>query len=109
MVETSYAEPEARLVVIEAQRKKLEELKLKDLKVKNYLFQAIDMTILENTSKQIWDSMKRNYEGNARVKCSILQTLRKEFETLEMKTSETITEYFAKVMTVASKMRIYEE
>jgi predicted chitinase len=53
--------------------------------------------------------MKRNYEGNARVKCSILQTLRKEFETLEMKTSETITEYFAKVMTVASKMRIYEE
>ncbi|XP_073263258.1 uncharacterized protein [Populus alba] len=67
-------------------------------------------TILEkNTSKQIWDSMKRKYEGNARVKCSILQTLRKEFETLEMKTGENITEYFTKVMTVASKMRIYRE
>lgn len=52
MVETSYAEPEARLVVIEAQRKKLEELKLNDLKVKNYLFHAIDRTILEkNPSK----------------------------------------------------------
>jgi len=58
LVETGYAEPEAGLVVTEAQRKKLEELKLKDLKVKNYLFQAIDRTILEtilekNTSKQI--------------------------------------------------------
>jgi hypothetical protein len=43
------------------------------------------------------------------VKSSILQTPRKEFETLEMKTGENITEYFAKVMTVASKMRIYGE
>ena len=57
----------------EAQQKKLDEMKLKDLKVKNYLFQAIDRTILEtilqkNTSKQIWDSMKKKYEGNERVK-----------------------------------------
>ncbi|TXG57024.1 hypothetical protein EZV62_018337 [Acer yangbiense] len=114
LVETGYVEPEAGAAVTEAQRKRLEELKLKDLKVKNYLFQAIDRTILEtiiekNTSKQIWDSMKRKYEGNARVKRSILQALRKEFETLEMKTSQNITEYFARVMIVANKMRIYGE
>jgi hypothetical protein len=114
LVEIGYAKPEAGIVVTEAQRKKLEELKLKDLKVKNYLFQAIDKTILEtimekNTSKQILNSIKRKYKGNVKVKRSILQTLRKEFETLEMKTGETITEYFAKVITIASKMRIYEE
>ncbi|XP_073268022.1 uncharacterized protein [Populus alba] len=114
LIEIGYTEPEEGASVTETQRKKLEELKLKDLKVKNYLFQAIDRTILEtipekNTSKQIWDSMKRKYEGNARVKRSILQTLRKEFETLEMKTGEHVTDYFAKVMTVASKMRIYGE
>ena len=96
MVETGYVEPEVGAAVIEAQRKRLKELKLKDLKVNNYLFQAIDRTILEtilekNTSKQSWDSMKRKYEGNARVKRSILQELRKEFETLEMKTGENIT------------------
>ncbi|KAI9177224.1 hypothetical protein LWI28_012510 [Acer negundo] len=114
LVETGYVEPEAEAAVTEAQRKRLEELKLKYLKVKNYLFQAIDRTILEtilekNTSKQIWDSMKRKYEGNVRVKRSILQALRKEFETLEMKTGENITGYFARVMTVANKMRIYGE
>ena len=47
----------------EAQRKVIEGQKLKDLKVKNYLFQAIDRNILEtildrDTSKGIWNSMK---------------------------------------------------
>ncbi|GMP96755.1 hypothetical protein CsSME_00045257 [Camellia sinensis var. sinensis] len=93
LVETGYAETEAGAVATEAQQRKLDELKLKDLKVKNYLFQAIDRTILEtilqkDTSKQIWDSMRKKYEGNARVKRSILQALRKEFETLEMKIDE---------------------
>ncbi|KAL5840580.1 hypothetical protein ACOSQ4_013188 [Xanthoceras sorbifolium] len=42
----------------DAQRKELDELKLKDLKANNYLFQAIDRSILEtilqkDTSKQI--------------------------------------------------------
>jgi hypothetical protein len=77
LVEIGYTKPEAGIVVTEAQRKKLEELKLKDLKVKNYLFQAIDKTILEtilekNTSKQILNSIKRKYKGNVRVKRSIL-------------------------------------
>ena len=72
LVETGYAEPEDEASLTDAQQKKFEEEKLKDLKVKNYLFQAIDRTILEtilqkDTSKQIWDSMRRKYEGNTRV------------------------------------------
>jgi hypothetical protein len=52
-------------------------LKLKDLKAKNYLFQAIDRSILEtilskDTSKQIWDSMKKKYQGSSTVKRSQL-------------------------------------
>lgn len=96
----------------EAQRKLLLERKLKDLKVKNFLFQALDRQILEtilnkDTSKDIWDSMKRKYEGNARVKRSVLQALRKEFEVLEMKTGETVNEYFSRVISVANRMRSY--
>ena len=85
-----------------------------DLNVKNYLFQAIDRTILEQilekgTSKQIWDSMKKKFEGNARVKRAALQALRRDFEILEMKVGETITNYFARVMIVANQMRSYGE
>jgi transposase InsO family protein len=114
LVETGYVELEDDASLTDAQQKKFEEEKLKDLKVKNYLFQAIDRTILEtilqkDTSKQIWDSMRRKYEGNKRVKRSILQALRKEFEILEMKSGEGVSDYFSRVMTVANKMRIYGE
>ncbi|KAK2980800.1 hypothetical protein RJ640_029877 [Escallonia rubra] len=64
----------------------LERRKLKDLKAKNYLFQAIDCPILETilskeTSKDIWDSMKKKYQGSSRVKRAQLQALRSDFET----------------------------
>ncbi|XP_031737643.1 uncharacterized protein LOC105435094 [Cucumis sativus] len=89
-------------------------MKLKDLKVKIYLFQAIDRTILKtilkkNTAKEIWDAMKKKYEGNARVRRSYLQALCREFEILEMKSGEGVTEYFSRVMIVANKMRTYGE
>eukprot|EP00257_Ricinus_communis_P024695 XP_025012109.1 uncharacterized protein LOC112533883 [Ricinus communis] len=114
LVEIGYEEPTYGTVQTEAQRKKLEESRLKDMKVKNFLFQAIDRTILEtilekNTSKQIWESMKRKFEGRARVKRSHLQAPRKEFETLEMKIGEGVSEYFSRVLTVANKMRTYGE
>jgi hypothetical protein len=114
LIENGYVETESGIEQTEMQRKRIDELKLKDMKVKNYLFQAIDRTILEtilvkDTSKQIWESMKKKYEGSARVKRSHLQALRREFETLEMKAGEGVSEYFSRVLTVANKMRTYGE
>ncbi|XP_049406033.1 uncharacterized protein LOC125869606 [Solanum stenotomum] len=78
----------------------LEALKLKDLKAKN-LFQAIDRSILEtilckDTSKQIWNSMKKKYQGNARAKRAQLQTLQGEFETLRIKPGKLVSMYFSR-------------
>ncbi|CAL8148449.1 unnamed protein product [Prunus armeniaca] len=71
LAETGIVEPESGVVLTEIQQKKLDESKLKDLKAKNYLFQAIDHSILEtilqkDTSKQIWDSMKKKYQAQQR-------------------------------------------
>lgn len=52
LVETGYDEPEVRAAMSQAQQKRLDELRLKDLKVKNYLFQSIDRTILETILKK---------------------------------------------------------
>lgn len=87
---------EAQRKQIDDQRKRIEEQKLNDLKVKNYIFQAIDRTVLDtilkkDTNKDIWNAMKKKFEGNERVKRSHLQALRKEFETLKMRTSEGVT------------------
>jgi len=60
------ATPSDDVTLTDAQQKEYEVIKLKDLKAKNYLFQAIDRSILEiilckDTSKEIWDSMKKKY------------------------------------------------
>ena len=53
--------------------------------------------------------IEEEIRSNARVKGSILQASRKDFETLEMKVGEIITNYFARVLSVVSKMRVYGE
>ncbi|GKV28744.1 hypothetical protein SLEP1_g37756 [Rubroshorea leprosula] len=110
VVESGVAEPTAGMS--EAQKAELEALKLKDLKAKNYLFQAIDRTILEtilckDTSKQIWDSMKKKYQGTTKTKRQQLQALRSEFEILRMKEGETVTDYFSRTMAIVNKLRTH--
>jgi hypothetical protein len=114
LVETGIVEPASEIVLTEAQRQTLEDQRLKDLKTKNYLFQAIDRAILEtilkkDTAKDIWDSMKKKYQGTARVKRAQLQALRKEFEILHMKEGESVNDYFARTLSIANKMRIHGE
>ena len=114
VVESGYTEPTSRDGMTAVQIKNLDEMKLKDLKAKNYLFQSIDKSILKTitqkeTSKQLWDSMKLKCRGNARVKRAQLNRLRRDFEVLAMKQGESITDYFGRVMTVANDMRNYGE
>ncbi|XP_020270667.1 uncharacterized protein LOC109845811 [Asparagus officinalis] len=110
VVQTGYKEPGEEEVLSTAYQKALDDAKLKDLKAKNYLFQSIDKSILKTitrkeTAKQLWESMKVKYQGNARVQQAQLQRLRRSFKILEMKIGESITDYFRRVMIVANDMR----
>ncbi|GAU51441.1 hypothetical protein TSUD_413410 [Trifolium subterraneum] len=91
------------------QTKATTDNKLIDLKVKNYLFQSIDRSITETilvreTTKDIWDAMKRKFQGSTKVKCAQLQVLRREFEILAMREGETVNEYFARTLAIANRM-----
>ncbi|GKV51828.1 hypothetical protein SLEP1_g58452 [Rubroshorea leprosula] len=106
--------PELAAGANDAQRAEIEKEKLKDLKANNYLFQAIDQAILEtilnkSTSKNIWDSMKKKYQGNERARRQQRQALRAEFEVLQMQIGESVDDYFARMMAIANKMRIHGE
>ncbi|GAU13002.1 hypothetical protein TSUD_173010 [Trifolium subterraneum] len=48
--------------------------------------------------------MRRKYQGSNKVKRAQLQSLRREFEVLCMKESESVTEYFARTLAIANKM-----
>ncbi|KZV14234.1 hypothetical protein F511_44122 [Dorcoceras hygrometricum] len=94
----------------EAQRKSMEEAKLKDLKVKNYLFQSIVREILETIldkgiSKAIWVSMRQKYQGSTKVKRAQLQALRREFELLAMKEGEKMDSFLGRTLGIVNKMK----
>ncbi|XP_062119355.1 uncharacterized protein LOC133833111 [Humulus lupulus] len=86
------AEPANGIAVSSGQRAELEAQRLKDLK---------------DTSTNIWDSMKKKYQGSTKAKRQQLQTLHTEFETLRMKTSESVSDYLARTMAIVNKMRIH--
>nr|GEV66031.1 hypothetical protein [Tanacetum cinerariifolium] len=112
LVETGITSPiEGGEELTEAKKKAINAEKLKDLKCKNYLFQAIDRSILttilkKDTSKEIWDSLKQKYQGAARVQRAQRQALRKEFEVLHMKNGESVNDYFGRTLTIANKLRM---
>lgn len=90
LVETSITGLENESALTEAQKKTLDDQRLKDLKAKNYLFQAINCVVLEiilkkDIAEDIWDAMKKKCQGTTRIKRARLQALRKEFEILHMK------------------------
>ena len=104
-------EPATSTVLTDTQKV---ELEARRLKAKNYLFQVIDCPILETilckeTSKDIWDSMKKKYQGSTRVERAQLQALKRDFETLQMKNGEYVTSYYARTMEISNKMRFHEE
>ncbi|KAH1107392.1 hypothetical protein J1N35_011160 [Gossypium stocksii] len=85
-----------------------------DGKLKYYLYQAISREIMEtifndDTSKQMWDSMKQKFKGLTRVKRAQLQALKTEFEILRMKEGETVNAYFRRTLSIAKKMKACRE
>nr|GEW69651.1 retrovirus-related Pol polyprotein from transposon TNT 1-94 [Tanacetum cinerariifolium] len=64
VIEYGVETPDNIMALNSVQQQELQAMKLKDLKAKKYLFQAIDRSIIETilkkaTSKDIWDSMKK--------------------------------------------------
>ncbi|KAL2232747.1 UNVERIFIED_CONTAM: hypothetical protein Sindi_1454700 [Sesamum indicum] len=110
LVENGCEKPVQGTRLTEAQQASLDDATTKDYQVKHYLFQALDRTVFEqildrSIAKSVWDSMKRKFGGNDKVKKTLLNSLRREFEVLSMRKDEIINEYFAKVMTISNKMR----
>jgi len=109
VVADGVATPSDGVVLTDAQQKEYEVMKLKDLKAKNYLFLAIDRSILEtilckDTFKEIWDSMEKKYQGSSRVKRAQIQALRRDFEVLQMKEGESVTDYCSRTMGIAKPL-----
>ncbi|RDX78404.1 hypothetical protein CR513_41326, partial [Mucuna pruriens] len=84
----------------------VDESKLNDLKVKDYLFQALDRNITETILNR--DTTK-DMRFNEREIFGFYEALRKEFKILEKKERETIDEYFKRTLSIRMKGNREEE
>ncbi|TXG57360.1 hypothetical protein EZV62_018673 [Acer yangbiense] len=97
-----------------AQIKQYEEEKMKKDKAVTCLHSALTDSIFTSimdleTAKSIWDELKNRFEGSERVKSMKLLTLKREFENLKMKDSETVKDYSSKLPDLVNQMRLYGE
>ncbi|XP_074342974.1 uncharacterized protein LOC141680735 [Apium graveolens] len=66
---------------------------------------SLDQVASAKTSKKVWDILNSSLSGDAKLKRLRLQTLRGEFEALRMKESESISDYFSRVLTILNQMK----
>ncbi|WVY95082.1 hypothetical protein V8G54_034170 [Vigna mungo] len=87
-----------------------EEFKKKDDKALLIIHQCVDDAHFEkiqnaNTTKEAWNILCRCHAGGEKIKKVRLQTLRKQYEMLQMQDDEKISEYFNKIMTLTNQMK----
>ncbi|XP_042756658.2 retrovirus-related Pol polyprotein from transposon TNT 1-94 [Lactuca sativa] len=59
----------------------------------------------KKTAKEAWDALKTMFMGADRVRTARIQTLKYEFESLNMKETEGVDEFAVKVINIVSTMR----
>ncbi|KAH9679872.1 hypothetical protein KPL71_026314 [Citrus sinensis] len=109
-MEKSFIVPENEVTLTTAQKENLKDLKKKENKIKYIIFQSLDEDVFEKiagttSSKEAWEKLETSYKGAEQVKKVSLQTLRGEFESLHMKASESIFDYFTRVVTVSNELK----
>ncbi|XP_049344195.1 uncharacterized protein LOC125808553 [Solanum verrucosum] len=94
-----------------AQIKNHQERKIRKSKAKVYLCVAVSSTVFTRImslklAKEVWDYLKTEYEGDARIRGIQVLNLVCEFELQKMKDSETIQEYTDRLLNIANHVRL---
>ncbi|BAT76695.1 hypothetical protein VIGAN_01474100 [Vigna angularis var. angularis] len=58
-----------------------------------------------STVKEAWDILTRSHAGGDKMKKVKLQTLRYQYELLQMEETDKVSEYFNKVLTITNQMK----
>ncbi|KAK4386398.1 putative disease resistance protein [Sesamum angolense] len=114
LVEEGVTLPEDSSTSSSAEKGKLENKKAKDSEALYYIQTTVADHIFPRISvatstKEAWSILQKEYQGSAKVRIIKLQTLRRDFENMKMKDSETIDEYYSKVRELVNQLKAYGE
>jgi len=98
----------------DAQKAGFKELKKQDCYALVILHQCVDDTHFEKiagatTAKEAWDTLNKAYAGADKVKKVRLQTLKRQFELLQMEENEGIRDFFGRLQVLTNSMKGYGE
>ena len=87
---------------------------MKDAKALFFLQQGVADIIFPRiidatNTKEAWEILEKEFQGDSKVISIKLQSLRRELENLKMKESENMKNYFSRVMGIVNQMRSYGE
>ncbi|XP_020259697.1 uncharacterized protein LOC109836244 [Asparagus officinalis] len=110
IVEKGFIEPENDGSLSQTQKDSLRESRKRDKKALCLIYQGLDEDTFEKvagakTAKEAWEKLRTSYKGADQVKKVRLQTLRGEFEALQMKEGELVSDYFSRVLTVTNNLK----
>jgi len=93
----------------EAQKRMFRESKKLDYKAIFLIHQCMDpqkfaKIVSATSAKQAWDILAKVYVGSERLKRVKMQTLKRQFELLQMKEKEGVAEYLNQVQGLSNKM-----
>ena len=94
----------------EVQRVAHRDQKKKNNKALYLIHQGMNDEMFEHiegatTATEAWTILSTNYKGDDKIKKVRLQTLRRQYELLQMETTETIYVYINKVFALTNKMK----
>lgn len=61
------------------------------------------------TTKEAWDKLKKEFQGSERTSRMKVQNLKREFETIKIKESETVNEFSDRLYKVVTQIRLLGE
>ena len=117
IVQHGYVEPTdmtAYKNLTQAEKDFLREQMKKDGNALFYIHQAMDESILPRVAvvvdtKQAWGTLETAYEGLGKVNTSKLHILRRYFESLSMKDSETVDSFYTRVVGLINQLKSHGE
>ncbi|XP_051143940.1 uncharacterized protein LOC127260274 [Andrographis paniculata] len=97
-----------------AQQTTNRENKKKDKKALYLIHQSVTYEVFEKIAgatilKQSCDTLMTTYRGDVKVTKVRLQTLRRQYELLEMGPSELVAEYVSRLLTLTNQMKTYRD
>jgi hypothetical protein len=110
IVMNGYTEPQDESILSVDEKKKLDENRQKSKRALQIIGQALDDSVVgrikpATTAKQAWDILETAYQGTSKVKIAKLQALRREFENLQMKDSDSIDQFTYRVTELVNQIR----